>query len=161
FITLVVGTAACWPLVVFAQQSERVRRISVLAGGGFDGDRLDLGGATGGFDEGLKALGWIHGPNLPLHHRSGAGGVGRSRRTAEEPVALAPDVILATGASAVAPLLKATRTVPIVFTNVVDPVGAGFVDSLARPGGNVTGFVSLEYGSSIKWLELLKEIAPR
>jgi ABC-type uncharacterized transport system substrate-binding protein len=161
FITLVVGTAACWPLVVFAQQSERVRRISVLAGGGLDADDLDLRARIGAFEDGLKQLGWINGQNVRIDIRAGAGDVDRIRRTAEELVALAPDVILATGASAVAPLLKATRTVPIVFTNVVDPVGAGFVDSLARPGGNVTGFVSLEYGLSIKWLELLKEIAPR
>jgi putative tryptophan/tyrosine transport system substrate-binding protein len=161
FITLVVGTATCWPLVVFAQQSERVRRISVLAGGGLDADDLDLQARIGAFEDGLKQLGWINGQNIRIDIRAGAGDVDRIRRTAEELVALAPDVILATGASAVAPLLKATRTVPIVFTNVVDPVGAGFVDSLARPGGNVTGFVSLEYGLSIKWLELLKEIAPR
>ncbi|MGB8579071.1 MAG: ABC transporter substrate-binding protein, partial [Pseudolabrys sp.] len=89
------------------------------------------------------------------------GDADRLRRYAEELVALAPDVVLTTGAAAVAPMLKATRTVPVVFMNVVDPVGAGFVDSLARPGGNATGFVSFEYGLSVKWLELLKEIAPR
>ena len=118
-----------------------MRRISVLAGGGLDADDLDLQARIGAFEDGLKQLGWTNGQNVRIDIRAGAGDVDRLRRTAEELVALAPDVILATGASAVAPLLKATRTVPIVFTNVVDPVGAGFVDSLARPGGNATGFV--------------------
>jgi ABC-type uncharacterized transport system substrate-binding protein len=160
FITLVGGTAACWPLVAFAQQSERVRRIGVLTGG-VDADDLDLQARIGAFEDGLKQLGWTNGQNVRIDIRAGAGDADRIRRNAEELVALAPDVILVTGASQVAPLLKATRTVPIVFTNVVDPVGAGFVDSLARPGGNATGFVMFEYGLSVKWLELLKEIAPR
>jgi putative ABC transport system substrate-binding protein len=106
-------------------------------------------------------LGWINGQNVHIDIRAGAGDADRLRIYADQLVALAPDVILSTGAAAVATLLKATRTVPVVFTNVVDPVGAGFVNSLARPGGNVTGFVSFEYGLSVKWLELLKEIAPR
>ena len=161
FVTLVGSTAAAWPLQAFAQQSERVRRIGVLAGGGLDADDLDLQARIGAFEAGLKQLGWTNGQNVRIDIRAGAGDADRLRRYAEELVALAPDVILTTGASAVPPLLKATRNVPVVFTNVVDPVGAGFVDSLAKPGGNVTGFVSLEYGSSIKWLELLKEIAPR
>src|SRR5215475_14634162 len=161
FITLVGSTAACWPLAAFAQQSERMRRIGVLAGGGLDADDLDLQARIGAFEDGLKQLGWTNGQNVRIDIRWGAGDADRMRRNAEELVGLAPDVILATGAAAVAPLLKATRTVPIVFTNVVDPVGAGFIDSLARPGGNVTGFVSSEYGLSVKWLELLKEIAPR
>src|SRR5262249_23532153 len=148
-------------LVAFAQQSERVRRISVLAGGGLDADDLDLQARIGAFEDGLKQLGWTNGQNVRIDILAGAGDVGRLRRTSGELVAVAPAVILGTGGSAVAPLLKVTRTVPIVFTNVVDPVGAGFVDSLARPGGNATGFVSLEYGLSVKWLELLKEIAPR
>ena len=161
FITLVGGTAACWPLIAFAQQSERVRRIGVLAAGGLDTDDLDMQARIGAFEDGLKQLGWINGQNVQIDIHTGAGDADRIRRYAEELVGLAPDVILATGAAAVAPLLKATRTVPVVFVNVVDPVGAGFVDSLARPGGNVTGFVSFEYGLSAKWLELLKEIAPR
>jgi putative ABC transport system substrate-binding protein len=161
FITLIGSTAACWPLAAFAQQSERMRRIGVLAGGGLDADDLDLQARVGAFEDGLKQLGWTNGQNVRIDIRWGAGDADRMRRNAEELVGLAPDVILASGAAAVAPLLKATRTVPIVFTNVVDPVGAGFVDSLARPGGNVTGFVSSEYGLSVKWLELLKEIAPR
>jgi len=161
FITLLGGAAAAWPLVARAQQSERVRRMGVLAAGGLDADDLDLQARVGAFEDGLKQLGWINGQNVRIDIRAGAGDVDRIRSYADELVALAPDVILATGAAAVAPLLKATRTVPVVFTNAVDPVGAGFVDSLARPGGNVTGFVSFEYGLSAKWLELLKEIAPR
>jgi len=161
FITLVGGTAAAWPLAAFAQQSERVRRIGVLAGGGLDADDLDMHARIGAFEDGLKQLGWTNGQNVRIDIRTGAGDADRIRRYAEELVALAPDVILTTGASAVPPLLKATRNVPVVFTNVVDPVGAGFVDSLAKPGGNVTGFVSFEYSLSAKWLELLKDIAPR
>ena len=160
FITLVGSTAACWPRIAFAQQSERVRRIGVLVAGGLDADDLDMQARIGAFEDGLKQLGWIKGQNVRIDIRAGAGDVDRVRSYADELVALAPDVILATGAAGVPPLLKA-RTVPVVFTNVVDPVGAGFVDSLARPGGNVTGFVSFEYGLSAKWLEVLKEIAPR
>ena len=160
-ISLSGGAAAAWPLEAFAQQSERVRRIGVLAGGGLDADDLDLQARIGAFEAGLKHLGWTNGQNVRIDIRAGAGDADRIRRYAEELVALAPDVILTTGASAVPPLLKATRNVPVVFTNVVDPVGAGFVDSLAKPGGNVTGFVSFEYSLSAKWLELLKDIAPR
>src|SRR3974390_312091 len=160
-MTLVGSTAACWPLIAFAQQSERVRRIGVLTAGGLDAGDLDLQARVGAFEDGLKQLGWINGQNVRIDNRAGAGDVDRIRSYADELVALAPDVILATGAAGVPPLLKATRTVPIVFTNVVDPVGAGFVDSVGRPGGNVTGFVSFEYGLSAKWLEVLKEIAPR
>ena len=161
FIQIVGGAAAAWPLVAFAQQSERVRRIGVLTGAGLDPDDLDMQARIGAFQQGLQQLGWTIGQNVQIDIRAGAGDADRTRRYAEELVALAPDVILATGAAAVAPLLKATRTVPIVFTNVIDPVGAGFVDSLARPGGNATGFINFEYGLSAKWLELLKEIAPR
>ena len=160
FMTLVGSTAACWPLITFAQQSERVRRIGVLAAGGLDAD-VDMQARIGAFEDGLKQLGWINGQNVRIDIRAGAGDADRIRSYADELVALAPDVILATGAAGIAPLLKATRAVPVVFMNVVDPVGAGFVDSLARPGGNATGFVSFEYGLSVKWLELLKEVAPR
>jgi putative ABC transport system substrate-binding protein len=158
FIKVIAVSAVAWPLVAFAQQSER-RRIGVLAG--LDPDDLDMRARIGAFQQGLQQLGWTNGQNVQIDIRAGAGDADRIRRHAEELVGLAPDVILATGASVVAPLLKATRTVPVVFTNVVDPVGAGFVDSLAKPGGNVTGFVSFEYGLSAKWLELLKDIAPR
>jgi len=161
FIGLVGGTAVGWPFIAFAQQSERVWRIGVLSGVGPDADDLDLQARIGAFEDGLKQLGWINGQNVRIDIRAGAGDADRIRSYADELVALAPDVILATGAAVIPPLLKATRTVPIVFNNVVDPVGAGFVDSLARPGNNVTGFVSFEYGLSVKWLELLKEIAPR
>jgi putative ABC transport system substrate-binding protein len=161
FIKVIAGSAAAWPLATFAQQGERMQRIGVLVGGGLDADDLDMQARIGAFQQGLQQLGWTNGQNVQIDIRTGAGDADRTRRHAEELVALAPDVILATGASPLPPLLKATRTVPVVFTNVVDPVGAGFVDSLARPGGNVTGFVSFEYGLSAKWLELLKEIAPR
>ena len=161
FIKVIAVSAAAWPPVAFGQQSEQMRRIGVLVGGGSDADDLDLQARIGAFQQGLQQLGWTNGQNVQIDIRAGAGDADRIRRYAEELVALRPDVILATGAAVIAPLLKATRTVPLVFTNVVDPVGAGFVDSLARPGGNVTGFVSFEYGLSAKWLELLKEIAPR
>src|SRR6516162_5513804 len=161
FIKVIAVSAAAWPPVAFAQQSERMRRIGVLVGGGLDADDLDMQARIGAFQQGLQQLGWTNGQNVQIDIRTGAGDADRIRRYAEELVNLAPDVILATGASVVAPLLKATRTVPIVFTNVVDPVGAGFIDSLARPGGNATGFVNFEYGLSAKWVELLKEIAPR
>ena len=156
-----LGSAAAWPLAVRAQQSERMRRIGLLLAGGLDADDLDMQARIGAFEDGLKQLGWINGQNVRIDVRAGAGDVDRIRGYVDELVALAPDVILTTGAAGVAPLLKATRTVPIVFTNVVDPVGAGFVDNLARPGGNATGFVNFEYGLSAKWVELLKEIAPR
>ena len=161
FITLLGSAAAFRPLGVRAQQSERMRRIGVLLAGGLDADDLDMQARIGAFEDGLKQLGWINGQNVRIDVRAGAGDVDRIRGYVDELVALAPDVILTTGAAGVAPLLKATRTVPIVFTNVVDPVGAGFVDNLARPGGNATGFVNFEYGLSAKWVELLKEIAPR
>ena len=160
FAKVIAVSAAAWPLVAFAQQSGRMRRIGVLVGA-LDADDLDLQARIGAFQQGLQQLGWSNGQNVQIDIRTGAGDADRIRRYAEELVGLAPDVIFATGTSVVAPFLKATRTVPVVFTNVVDPVGAGFVDSLARPGGNVTGFVSFEYGLSAKWPELLKEIAPR
>jgi putative ABC transport system substrate-binding protein len=112
------------------------------------------------FEQGLQQLGWTDGRNLQIDYRRGAGDTDPTRRYAAELVALEPDVILASGGSVVGPLLQATRTVPIVFTQTPDPVAAGFVASLARPGGNATGFTTSEYGASAKWLELLKEIAP-
>jgi len=161
FFKVIAGSAVAWPLATRAQQSERMRRIGVLVGAGSDADDLDSQARIRAFEDSLKQLKWIDGQNVRIDIRAGAGDADRIRRYADELVALAPDVILTTGSAAVAPTLKATRTVPVVFMGVVDPVGAGFVDSLARPGGNVTGFVSFEYGLSVKWLELLKEIAPQ
>ena len=112
------------------------------------------------FQQGLQQLGWTQGRNVRIEYRWSAGNEADTRKNAAELVTLAPDVILASGTSTVGPLLQASRTVPIVFVVVADPVGAGFVDSLARPGGNATGFTSAEYGMSAKWLELLKQIAP-
>src|SRR5262249_5020171 len=159
FISLLGGAAASWPLAARAQQADRVRRIGVLANSAADDP---LGQARhGAFLQGLQQAGWTIGRNVQIETRWAAGDGDRLRAYAAELVALAPDVILATGNAGAAPLLQATRTVPIVFVIVPDPVGAGFVDSLARPGGNATGFTSFEYGLSAKWLELLEEVAPR
>jgi putative tryptophan/tyrosine transport system substrate-binding protein len=158
FISL-LGGAAGWPLAARAQQGGRMRRIGVLLGLA-PGDPLDQARfAT--FAQGLQQSGWTIGRNVQIDTRSSAGNGDDARRYATELVALTPDVILASGNSAAAPLLQATRTVPIVFVIVPDPVGAGFVDSLARPGGNATGFLAFEYSLGAKWLELLKELAPR
>ena len=157
---IIGGAAVAWPLTARAQQPDRVRRIGVLVSGGIDVDDLDMQTRIAAFKQRLQQLGWADGRNFRIDVRTGGGDADRTRRYAEELVALAPDVILVTGAAGVTPMLKATRTVPVVFTNAVDPVGAGFVDSLARPGGNATGFVSFEYGLSAKLLELLKEVAP-
>jgi putative ABC transport system substrate-binding protein len=154
----VVGGAAVWPLAARAQQSEQKRRVGVLMGLGADDAEAQYRIAA--FEQGLQQLGWTTGSNLQIDYRRGAGGTDLTRRYADELVALAPDVILASGGTVVGPLLQATRTVPIVFTQTPDPVAAGFVASLARPGGNATGFTTSEYGVSGKWLELLKEIAP-
>jgi putative ABC transport system substrate-binding protein len=158
FITLVSGAAAC-PLAARAQQPERMRRIGVLMTTAADDPQNPVRIAA--LLLGLAQLGWADGRNVRIEYRWGAGDAERARQYAAELIALAPDVILAAGAAAIAPLQQATRTVPIVFVLVVDPVGAGFVESLARPGGNATGFALFEYGISGKWLELLKEIAPR
>jgi putative tryptophan/tyrosine transport system substrate-binding protein len=157
FITL-LGGAAAWPLAARAQQGERVRRIGVLmSSAGTDPEgtvRLTA------FQRGLQELGWNVGRNVRIDARWTGANPDDIRRYAAEFVALPPDVILAAGSVTLGPLLQATRTVPIVFVHVPDPVGAGFVDSLARPGGNATGFTQFEYGVSGKWLELLKQIAP-
>jgi putative tryptophan/tyrosine transport system substrate-binding protein len=156
FITL-LGAAAAWPLATHAQQPERVRRIGVLRGGADD----ERGQAVlAAFLQGLQQLGWTDGRNVRIDIRWPAGNADDARKYATELVALAPDVIFTAGSASVAPLLQATRTVPIVFASVVDPVGAGFVESLARPGGNATGFLQFEYSLSGKWLEMLKQIAP-
>jgi putative ABC transport system substrate-binding protein len=142
-----------------AQQPERVRRIGVLQS--LAAEDPESVARIAVFRRTLQQLGWTDGHNVRIDSRGGAGDPARIRKYAAELVTLAPDVILATGGVAVASLQQATRTVPIVFAAVPDPVGAGYVDSLARPGGNATGFTTLEYGMSGKWLELLKEIAPR
>jgi ABC-type uncharacterized transport system substrate-binding protein len=157
-ITLLSGAAA-WPLVARAQQGERMRRIGVLQS--LAADDPEGQARLAAFAQGLQQSGWTIGRNLQIDTRWAAGDAERFRRYAAELVALVPDVILAVGAAAVGPLQQSTRTVPIVFVNTSDPVGAGFVESLARPGGNATGFLLYEYGTSGKWLELLKEIAPR
>jgi putative tryptophan/tyrosine transport system substrate-binding protein len=158
FITLLGGVAATWPLAARAQQGERMRRVGVLHN--FAADDPVVQARHGVFLQGLQQAGWTIGRNVEVETRWAAGDADRLRTHAAELVARAPAVILAAGNAGAAPLLQATRTVPIVFVIVPDPVGAGFVDSLARPGGNATGFTSFEYGLSAKWLELLKEIAP-
>jgi putative tryptophan/tyrosine transport system substrate-binding protein len=157
FITLLGGTAA-WPLAARAQQRERMRRIGVL--NTLAADDVEGQARMGAFLQGLQQTGWVIGRNFSIETRWGAGDAEGIRKHAAELVALAPDVILATGSTGVGPLLQATRSVPIVFAIVPDPVGAGYVDSLARPGGNATGFTNFEYGIGAKWLELLKQMAP-
>jgi len=158
FIKAIAGSAAAWPLAARAQQGERMRRVGVLMSVAADGP--DGQPRVAAFLKGLQELGWTDGRNVRIDTRWGAGDADRYRRYAAELVALAPDVILAATSLAVGRLQEATQTIPIVFVQVADPVGAGFVDSLARPGGNFTGFTLFEYGISGKWMELLKEIAP-
>ena len=143
FITLLGGTAVAWPLTARAQQLDRVRRVGVLVNLGAD----DAEGRARhvAFRQGLQQLGWTDGLNVRIDQRWGAGDAERARKYAAELVALGPDVILAEGSPSVAALRSATRTVPIVFVSIIDPVGAGFVESLARPGGNATGFLLFEY----------------
>jgi len=157
FITL-LGGAVAWPLTARAQQPERMRRIGVLLNTA--ADDMVFQTRVGAFLQGLALLGWTIGRNVRIEVRWSGGKADEARRYATELAALAPDVILAHGVSSVRPLLQATRTVPIVFPIASDPVGAGLVESLARPGGNATGFMSFEYTLSGKWLELLKDIAP-
>jgi putative ABC transport system substrate-binding protein len=158
FITL-LGAAAAWPLAARAQQGERMRRVGVL--NTLPSDDQHGQERIGVLLQGLAQAGWSIGGNLRVEQRWWTGSdTDALRKHAAELVAFGPDVILATGGVAVRPLLQVTRTIPIVFCNTPDPVGAGFVASLARPGGNLTGFTSFEYGSSVKWLELLKQIAP-
>ena len=158
FITLLGGGAAAWPLVARAQQQERLRRIGLLINLAADDPESQTRRAA--FQQGLQQLGWTDGQNMRIIARWGAGDDDQIRKSAAELVAFTPDVILATSSPALAASQQATRTVPIVFTSVVDPVGGGFVDSLARPGGNTTGFALFEYGLSEKWPGLLKQIAP-
>jgi putative ABC transport system substrate-binding protein len=158
FITLIGGAAAAWPLTAFAQQSERVRHIGVLMpmSVGDPGAKARIAA----FQQGLEQLGWVDGSNVQIDARWSNGIDADTHKYAMELVALAPDVILANGSGPAGSLLQATRDVPIVFVTVVDPIGAGIVDNLARPGGNATGFALFEYGFSGKLLELLKQIAP-
>jgi putative ABC transport system substrate-binding protein len=158
FVTLLGGVAAAWPLTARAQQPEQMRRIGVLMS--VAADDPEGKARFKAFQQGLQQLGWIDGRNVRNQTRWSGGKADDARRYAAELIALAPDVILASGGAIVGPLLQATRTVPIVFTQTPDPVAAGFVASLARPGGNATGFTQVEYGTASKWLELLKEIAP-
>jgi putative tryptophan/tyrosine transport system substrate-binding protein len=156
FITL-LGGAAAWPLAARAQQPA-MRRIGVLLN--LAADDPESQRRMTAFVQGLQQLGWTDGRNVRIDIRWSAVNADDTRKYAAELVALAPDVILASGSAAMGALQQTTRTVPIVFTVVADPVGAGFVDSLARPGGNATGFITFEFGLAAKWLELLKEIAP-
>jgi putative tryptophan/tyrosine transport system substrate-binding protein len=159
FITRLGGAAAAWPFVARAQQTEQMRRVGVLMN--LAADDAEGQARLTALAQGLQELGWTDGRNLRIDYRWGAGDTDQHRKYAAELVALAPNVILASATQAVEALRQATRTVPIVFVNVVDPVGAGYVNSLARPGANATGFIMFDYGISVKWLELLKEIAPQ
>jgi len=159
FVTLLGGSAAAWPLAARAQQPEQIRRIGALMN--LAADDPESQRRVTAFVQGLQQLGWTDGRNVRIDFRWGAADAVRIRAYAAELVALAPDVILAAGALTLGPLQQASRTVPIVFAGVTDPVGAGLVTGLARPGGNATGFMNFEYGVSGKWLELLKQIAPR
>jgi putative ABC transport system substrate-binding protein len=152
------GVAAAWPLAALAQQPERMRRIGILLPAAKDDSEFERRLRT--FLQELQKLGWTDGRNVQLEYRWTGGNSDDTRRHAAELVALAPDVIMASGSAPVGALQQATRTVPIVFATAADPVGAGFVDSLSRPGGNITGFAIFEYAIGGKWLELLKEISP-
>jgi ABC-type uncharacterized transport system substrate-binding protein len=158
FIIFLGGAAAVWPLATNAQQPKRMQRIGMLTG--IAGDDAQTKERTRVFLQRLQELGWTEGSNIQIDFRAGAGSAVKLRQYAAELVALGPDVILATGTVSVAVLLEATRTVPIVFTVVVDPVGAGFIEKLSRPGGNVTGFMMFDYSLAGKWPELLKQAAP-
>jgi putative tryptophan/tyrosine transport system substrate-binding protein len=159
FISLIGGAAAAWPLAARAQQPRRMRRIGVLTP--FPADDAEGHARLTAFTQALQQSGWTVGQNVRIDYRWGPGNPATMRKHASELVALGPDVVLALTTAAVGPLLEASRTVPIVFVTVADPVAAGYVETLARPGGNATGFTPYEYSISGKWLELLKEIAPQ
>ena len=158
FIGLLGGAAVAWPIAASAQQGERMRRIGALIP--IPADDQEAPARIAAFQQGLQQLGWTVGLNLRIDYRWSAGNAAATLKYAAELVELAPDLILAGGTATMGPLLQVTRTVPIVFVTVAEPVGAGFVESLARPGGNATGFTAQDFGFSGKWLELLKEIAP-
>jgi putative tryptophan/tyrosine transport system substrate-binding protein len=153
-----LGGAAVWPVVGRTQPAERVRRIGVLSTFGPDGPEGQKRNTV--FEQTLEQLGWAVGRDLKIETRQVGGDLDRLRRYAAELVALAPDVIVSIGSLSVAPLQQATRSIPIVFLSVADPVGAGFVQSMGHPGGNITGFLNFEYSMSGKWAELLKQMAP-
>ena len=159
FLTAIGGAAAAWPFVAHAQQPDQMRRLGMLMNRAADDPRGQVELAA--FQQALQQLGWSDGRNIRIDTRWGENDVDRDRGYAAELVALAPDLILASGTLSVAALRHATHALPIVFVEVSDPVGAGLVDTLARPGGHITGFMNHEYSLSGKWLELLKEIAPR
>jgi putative ABC transport system substrate-binding protein len=158
FVTLLGGAAVAWPFAAHAQHFGRMRRIGVLVAMAADDPLSQARNAA--FLQGLGELGWNVGRNLQIDYRWGGGDFARFPIYAAELLAMAPEVILAVGSSIVGPLLQATRSVPVVFIQVADPVGSGFVTSLARPLGNATGFAMFEFGISAKWIELLKQIAP-
>src|SRR5215472_13945940 len=160
FIRAIIGSATAWPLTLRAQQSKpkSMRRVAALLP--FSANDPQAQNRNAAFLQALQQLGWTVGQNVEIDYRWSAGSEDDTRKYAAELVALAPDVIFTSGSAAIEPLRRATRTVPIVFALVPDPVGAGFVDSLARPGGNITGFTQFDYSIATKWLALLKEIAP-
>jgi ABC-type uncharacterized transport system substrate-binding protein len=159
FITGFAGSVAAWPVVARAQQADRMRRVGVLFP--LTADDPETKARQAVFEQSLQQLGWTVGRNLQIEYRLVGGAADPIRRSAAELVALAPDVIMTFGSLTIGPMQQATRTIPIVFVNVADPVGAGIVQSLARPGGNATGFTNFEYSMSGKWVELLKQIAPQ
>jgi putative tryptophan/tyrosine transport system substrate-binding protein len=158
FIKAIAGSAAVWPFTVRAQQSDRMRRVGVLFGLAADDQLGQIIVAT--FSQALQQLGWIDGRNVRIDYRWSGGNAEDARKHATELVTLGPDVLIATGGASIGPLFQATRSIPIVFANVPDPVGSGFVESLSRPGGNTTGFLQFEYSLAGKWPELLKQVAP-
>jgi putative ABC transport system substrate-binding protein len=158
FLVVLAGAPAAWPLVAHAQQADRVRHIGVLLNAAAGNPDYQVW--VGAFSQALQELGWVDGRNVRIDIHWATANPADIRRQAGELVALAPDVILAPGTATVGPLMRATHTVPIVFPIIADPVAGGFVDSLAHPGGNATGFMLFEYSISGKWLELLKQIAP-
>jgi putative tryptophan/tyrosine transport system substrate-binding protein len=157
---IIVLGAVAWPFASRAQQAERTRRVTVFSSSATDASDPEVQANIAVFLQALQQLGLISGQNLQIDQRVGANNAERMRKQAAELAALAPDAILTVGATSMGPLLQATRSIPIVFVNVADPVGAGYAESLARPGGNATGFMSFEYSLTGKWLELLKQIAP-
>jgi putative tryptophan/tyrosine transport system substrate-binding protein len=158
FIALLGGAAAAWPRTAWPEQAQRMRRIGVFMN--YAEDTPQSQARLASFSEEMQKLGWTSSRNLQVEYRWGVADADRNRRNAAELVALAPDVLLASATAVTTALVQTTRTIPIVFVNVVDPVGAGFVQSMARPGGNATGFIPFEYGMGGKWLERLKQVAP-